>query len=175
MPTYTDGVITLRPMTPDDADAHAAGDDAEQVRWLSGKPSTRETALAWILRNMESWAAGGPVFNFGIEEVATGRLMGMVEANADFAKMDGVEEREVNISYALYPNARGRGYATRAVKLILSFVAEGPYVAAVIRADVNNRPSLSVAERCGFQPAGHVISHEVTGIHRMSVFHHSLG
>ena len=170
MPTYTDGVVEIRPMTPDDVDAHVAGDDEEQIRWLSGGPSTRESSLAWIQRNMDYWSMGGPIFNFGVVEVATNKLIGMVEANTDAEKMEGVEDGEANISYVLYPPARGRGYATRAVNLVLTFLAEKPFFAAIIRADENNLRSTSVAKRCGFVPTGQVLSPEITGLTKMTVF-----
>ena len=59
---------------------------------------------------------------------------------------------EVNVGYALHPDARGKGYATRAVLLLLQHLACVPEVhVARLRIDRENGPSLAVARRCGFE------------------------
>jgi hypothetical protein len=48
IPSLTDGVIRLRPLTQADAAAHLAGEDEEIEKWLSGGRSTAamvETAI----------------------------------------------------------------------------------------------------------------------------------
>jgi RimJ/RimL family protein N-acetyltransferase len=136
-------------MTKADVDAHLRGEDEEQVRWLSGRRSTTESVVAWIERNHESWQRGGPVYNFGIVS-PDGALAGMVEANTDPSVAMGQGEGEANISYGLYPEARGHGYATRAVRLLLDFLSDRSLLAAVIRVNPENKASLAVAGRCGF-------------------------
>ena len=98
-----------------DVDAHVAGHDAKRARYLGAFPSTPEKVLEWIEANQMSWANGGPIYNFGVVEVATDELVGMVEANTSAEQMEGVAEGEANISYNIYPRARRQGYATRAV------------------------------------------------------------
>lgn len=57
----------------------------------------------------------------------------------------------MNLTYLLYPQWRGQGYATRAVVLAMALAEERSHVARfVIRADPNNPGSLSVARRAGF-------------------------
>src|SRR5690242_761282 len=104
-PRLSDDVIALAQFTQDDVEAHVAGDDIEQARWLNGgHPSTTESTRAWIERNAEYWRRGGPVFNFAIRTMQ-GDLVGMVEANTDSAEIDGLQAGDANISYALYPEA----------------------------------------------------------------------
>jgi len=118
----TDGNVLLRPFRPEDAEAHLAGEDDEQVRWVSGGRGTLAGILAWIEANQRHWRAGGPVFSFAILDADTGTLLGMVEANTDPFRIDGLHEGDANISYGLYPAARGHGYASRAVTLVMDFL-----------------------------------------------------
>jgi hypothetical protein len=111
----TDGKILLRHFRLVDAESHLAGEDAEQVRWLSGGRGTLPGVLAWIEGNQRHWQVAGPVFNFAIVHAHTGTLLGMVEANTDYLRIAGLHEGDANISYGLYPCARGHGYASRAV------------------------------------------------------------
>ena len=58
----------------------------------------------------------------------------------------------------MYPTARGRGFATRAVTLACGFAAALPDIAeAVIRVDPRNATSAAVAVRAGFRYVGHRI------------------
>jgi len=56
----TDGEITLKPFSLEDAPAHLAGDDGEQAKWLGGR-STEENVHNWILKNQEHWKNQGPI------------------------------------------------------------------------------------------------------------------
>ena len=149
-PTLHDDLILLDAITLADAAAHLAGEDDEIVRWLGqGERSTPETVGAWIERNLRSWELGGPVFAFAVRERTTGTLVGHVDANVGLDQ-DGVGPGEANVSYSLHARARGRGYATRAVELVCSFLRDREAAAAVIRAEPDNPASLAVAERAGF-------------------------
>jgi len=172
--TITDGVILLRPMSRDDVGVHVAGSDAKQARWLSGAASTPAATREWIQHSAECWADGGPTFNFGVVEVASGRLVGVVEANTEAERMDGVHDGEANIWYVIYPHARRRGYATRAVNLILPFLDERGFV-PVIRAAPGNKRSKKVAKRAGFKRTGQVIALEPNGFTRLKIYHRGLG
>src|SRR4051812_50082250 len=59
-PALTDGIIFLRPLTPEDAADHLAGEDEEMVKWVSGGRSTLATVEAFFQNNQESWRSGGP-------------------------------------------------------------------------------------------------------------------
>lgn len=146
--------IILRPFQLDYAEAHLAGDDEENVRWLSGGVSTIETVRNWILRNREAWENDGPVYSFAVFEAKTKRQVGMVEANSNPAQVAGLVKGEVNISYNIYPFARGKGYATKAVNLILTFLKEKGFKTALILVNPENKKSLGVAGRAGFTRIG---------------------
>ncbi|MBN9391675.1 MAG: GNAT family N-acetyltransferase [Chloroflexi bacterium] len=146
----TDGELILRPFKLEYAEAHLAGDDAENVHWLSGGVSTIETVRNWIIRNQQAWEEGGPVYSFAIFDAKTGQQVGMIDGNANPAQVEGLEEGDINISYNIYPSARGKGYATRAVNLIQPFFKEKGYKTAIIRVHPDNAKSLGVAERANF-------------------------
>lgn len=152
----SDETITLRPFRLENAEEHLAGEDAAQIRWLSGGKGTLEGVRRWIRTNQKYWESNGSIFCFAIFDPEND-LVGMVEANADFREVDGLEEGDANISYGLYPQARGKGYATRAVFLMLPFLMEKGVKRAVIRVSPDNEDSLKVPLRCGFE-AGHAIT-----------------
>jgi RimJ/RimL family protein N-acetyltransferase len=150
-PELTDGVVVLRPVELGDVAEHLAGEDEELVRWLNGGPGTRETVEAHVRACMAAWEAGGPTITFGIRAGAPERLVGTVDAHLNLA---GLEPGQANIAYGLYPHARGRGLASRAVELMCTFLAARHGVReAVIRTDPANTASVAVALRTGFHLA----------------------
>lgn len=152
----TNGQIILRPFRLDDVEAHLEGEDEEQVKWISGGKSTRMSVQEWIKRNEESWKTGGLIFNFAIEHAQEGKVIGMVEANTDTG-IEGICPGDANISYGLYPEARGKGYATMAVNLLIPFLKQRGLRRAVIRVHPDNVSSLSVPLRCGFEKGRHLL------------------
>lgn len=153
----TDNIITLRPFIQEYAEEHFAGEDEEQVKWLSGGRGSLEGVRKWIEKNQKSWEAGGPVFNFAVFDPES-RLVGMVEANKDYEQVEGIQEGDANVSYGLYPFARGKGYATRAVNMMVDFLREEGLNRAVIRVNPENRRSLNVPVRCGFTESGSIVT-----------------
>jgi len=155
----TDGVITLRPFRFEDIEAHVAGDDEASTRWLNeGHPSTLESTRAWIEKNQASWENGGPVFNFAIEGVTDKKLVGMIEANTDYQSIEGCQAGDANLSYSLYPSARGKGFVTRALNLVLKFLKQKGIKKVVIQVHPDNIASMRVPTRNGFLENGTVIT-----------------
>lgn len=147
----TDGVVLLRPFHLDDAVEHVAGDDEEAMHWMNeGLASTLESTQRWIRYNQMMWQYGGPVFNFAIVDTASGALSGMIEASTDIQEMAGCIPGDANISYNLYPQARGRGLVARSVQLVLEFLRARGVQRAVLRIEPGNINSLGVPPRCGF-------------------------
>jgi RimJ/RimL family protein N-acetyltransferase len=147
-PEYTDGVVRLRVLQLADAPAHLAGEDEEMWRWLTNAPGTLEIVQAFIARNQASFRAGGPIHNFGVRDEATGALAGNCEANLALAELD---PGEANISYAIWPQFRGHGYAARAVELLCAHLsATTAALTAIIRVEAANVRSVGVARRAGF-------------------------
>ena len=148
----TDGVLTLRPLALEDAAAHLAGEDGATARFLSGGESTLQTVGDWIARNRESWRTNGPIRSFGVREASADRLVGMVEANLD---LDGVRPGVANITYGIHPGSRGRGFAARAVVLLLEYLRTHTDTAVgMIQVEAENLPSIRIAERAGFRYVG---------------------
>lgn len=147
----TDGVVVLRPLDLEDVAEHLVGEDEELVRWLNGGPGTRETVKAHVRACMAAWEAGGPTITFGICAELPERLMGTVDAHLE---LPGLEPGQANIAYGLYPRARGRGLALRAVTLICAYLAARHGVReAIIRTEPTNAASVAVALRAGFRLA----------------------
>ncbi|MFF4078781.1 GNAT family N-acetyltransferase [Streptomyces sp. NPDC001777] len=143
----SDGVVTLSPPGPDDVDAHLAGEDELQIRWLSGKPAARADIEAYFRRCAEQWSTRGPLRAFGIRLADGETLVGYIDLRFDVA---GLAPGQANISYTLYPDWRGRGLVTRAVRLICRYAASEGVAQAVIRVDPENPASAAVARRSGF-------------------------
>jgi RimJ/RimL family protein N-acetyltransferase len=152
-----DELIELRPLTLDDAAEHIAGEDVEWENWLSGGPSTEESVVSAITRWMEEWSKGGPIRNFGVWEIARGRLVGNIELNLS-GSLVGVGADEANLAYGIFAHSRRRGFAVRSVDLACGYLrAEEPWISsAVIRVEPENVASIAVALRAGFRADGEV-------------------
>lgn len=143
--------VTLRPLTLADVDAHSAGEDEETVRWLTGGYGTREGTTAYIEQLARNAEAGVGTRGFGVW--LDGRLAGYVDCNPDIR--DGLEDGDVNITYAVHPWARGRGLAVEAVHLICDYLRDHRLGSrAAIRVDPDNQASVRVAHKSGFSYVG---------------------
>lgn len=67
----TDGVVFLRPLRPEDAVEHLAGEDDEIAKWLSGGRSTLASVQGYIASCEQNWLNDGPRRAFGIFDCAT--------------------------------------------------------------------------------------------------------
>ncbi|MBO8191879.1 GNAT family N-acetyltransferase [Streptomyces oryzae] len=157
----SDGIITLSPLRPDDAEAHLAGEDEPLVRWLSGGPGTREGVEAYIRHCQEQWDTSGPLRAFGIQ-VGTDETLALAGTIDLRFTAEGLSPGQVNVAYGLYPSWRGRGLATRAVLLASRYAANEGGKEAVIRVAPENTASASVARRAGFTPSKHTHSEDGT-------------
>jgi RimJ/RimL family protein N-acetyltransferase len=142
-----DGAITVSPLRLEDLDVHLAGEDEQLVRWLNGRPSTREGTEAYLRRCQEEWETEGPHRAFGIRAGTAKVLAGTIDLRFDG---EGLTSGQVALAYGLYPNWRGRGLATRAVNLVCRYAGEHGAMEAVIRVEPDNQISVRVAQRAGF-------------------------
>jgi RimJ/RimL family protein N-acetyltransferase len=144
--------LVLRGHRLDDfADSLALWTDPGSVRFIGGKPSTREEVWARMLRYAGHWALLG----FGywvVTDKATGRFVGEV-GFGDFKRdiepsLDGMPE----IGWVLAGDTHGKGYATEAAGAAIRWGENhfGPVRTACIIAP-ENAPSIRVAEKCGYR------------------------
>ena len=144
--------LTLRPHTRDDfLDSFAMWSDPEVVRYIGGKPFTREEVWARLLRYAGHWA----LLDYGywvVRETGSGRFVGEV-GFADFQReiepsLTGTPE----MGWALSPAMHGKGYATQAVRAALEWADEkwpGAATACIVAPE--NEPSLRVAHKAGYR------------------------
>ncbi|MEX1021664.1 MAG: GNAT family protein [Dehalococcoidia bacterium] len=152
----TDGVVTLRPWTMDDAGFFLdACRDAEIRRfWLRETLETIDDASAMSETAVARWAEyrnsdtmkGLP---FLIAETASGAPSGLCGIDEWFA------DDSVQIGYFLAAAARGRGYATRSVHLLTGWLFALGAVRIFATVNTLNVASIAVLRRAGF-------SHETT-------------
>ena len=94
------------------------------------------------------WENGGPIFTFAIRLKAEDTLIGTLDVQLN---QDAYRSDQANLAYGLYPDWRGRGYATRAVSLAVEFLRPVFTVgSALIRVEPANASSAAVAVRAGF-------------------------
>ena len=123
--------MVIRPPGDGDAAVLIAGRDEEFHRFLGpGAEEPRPTACI----------------------VAEGKVVGWVDYDPDPAWLSA---GEVNVGYNVFPAFRGRGYASRAVQLLVHHLAvdTGHYTATLVIHPDNAR-SLALAERNRFTPCG---------------------
>ena len=123
----SDGVVAIRPATIDDVDTLIAGRDEEFRRFL-GDGSPQPEPVACI--------------------VVDGAVVGWVDYDHDRAWL---EDDEVNVGYNVFAQYRGRGYATRAVQLLVQHLAlDTEWRVATLLIDRASARSLALAARAGF-------------------------
>jgi signal transduction histidine kinase len=149
-PPLGDEAIRLRLPTDADTPAIAAAcADPEIARWIPVPvPYGRGDAEAFLEIADDGWTTGRHA-TFAIEDRATGHLVGMIS-------LDGgpVPER-ASVGYWLAPGARGRGLATRAVRLVAAWAFADPVLERLeLTTLVGNDPSGRVALRAGFRREG---------------------
>ena len=149
-PPLSDGVVTLRRKARKDVDAlTAACQDPEIPRWtLVPAPYRRADALGWIAATELELDSGLGINWLAVD--AEDRLL------ASIGLMGIDRERGTGeIGYWVAREARGRGVATRAVRLVCEWAASElglTTLELVIHED--NAPSHAVARAAGFAEAG---------------------
>jgi RimJ/RimL family protein N-acetyltransferase len=154
VPAFVDelsaGDIVLRAPVHDDVSALATAFADPMLGGEAGLPPLGEEQLhAMLDEQLPLWRAGGQLVPYTIIDRETGELLG----GATLRQLDAARNA-IEIGYWLFPRARGRGVATRAVQLLLDWLfANGIYrVEAVVR--IGNAASEHVLERSGFVREG---------------------
>lgn len=156
----TDGVVLLRHLRDDDARSiiDALGDE-EISRWIQVIPFPYTNADATEFLSMAaSLRASGVGTHLAIENAASGRFLGLIS----LLDLDP-EQRHATAGYWVAREARGRGVATSALRLVSDWAFE---VLAVERLElttaVDNVASRRVAEKAGYRLEGIMRSHMKT-------------
>src|SRR3954468_13497216 len=145
----SDGVVSLRAWQAGDAPAvFAACQDPLIARFVPiPQPYTLRDAEAYVERRP------GDLFDrdetgFAIVDAGTDELLGAIARHGPFG-------HRAMFGYWLSPGARGRGVATRALRLIVDWtLATTDVIRLELYTDVANHASGRVAERAGFEPEG---------------------
>jgi RimJ/RimL family protein N-acetyltransferase len=138
-----DGVVALRSWQAADAPAivDCIAGDAEMAGWLDRlpQPYTRADAEFYIAMEGEE--------KFAVTEADGGRVLGSIG-------LTWHEPDVAEIGYWIRADARGRGYMTRALRLVSAHAFEQGAARVQLRADPENVASCRVAEKAGFTREG---------------------
>lgn len=149
-PNLTDGNVRVRPVEPRDLEAVvAACQDPDIQRWTTvPSPYGPEDAERFLRISQEGLATGEHVVCVITDDADT-ELLGAVGFSLDRADLVG------QVGYWVAPEARRRGAATRAVRLLCRWAFEELGLGRMeLYAAVENPASNAVARACGFQHEG---------------------
>jgi len=150
-PPLRDDVVRLRPWCEEDVEhAHRAIQDPLISRF------TRVPAGETVeqLREFVAGHAAARIAGDGLELAITGAETDVFLGAIGLLRLEW-SERRGEIGYYLAPEARGRGVATRAVRLLSRWaLTQAGLARLALQADTDNHASQRVAERCGFTREG---------------------
>ena len=161
-PELTDGTITLRPWRDSDIEAAAAGHDETIAHWFGFEAVVPSAAVqrAAVQRwraGWEEWADGPGLANFVVDH--DGEVVGSVEVRVveSSGGLNGAVGGTGELSWTLYAGHRRRGYATRAVRLLIDYALDSHGLGLTrvrARVEPGNEASLRVATRSGLRREG---------------------
>jgi RimJ/RimL family protein N-acetyltransferase len=150
-PPLQDDLVALRPWTDRDVAAIvAACQDPEISKWIPmvPHPYTRDDAREYVRSVKDGWRDGSGAA-FAITEVTTGAVLGSIGLHLHR------NDRRASVGYWLAREARGRGVATRALRLISAWALDALGIERLeLIAEPINEASCAVAERAGFTREG---------------------
>ena len=166
--TLSDGLVTLRPWSRDDARFMAEAHADPTIRRYNGShdrlghpapPLSITDAEAVIDQFALSWSAfaatGTPAVAFAIQDAKSGELVGACGVD------DWTAEDVAQFGYWIAPKARGRGYATRAAILLTRWLFDMGAARVFLTIVAGNEGSVAVARRAGFVYEGTMRAHSV--------------
>lgn len=150
-PPLTDGVVTLRlPDAERDGYSLRHFADPEIVHWLLGGPPDPPDVATAFAQQLRWWREGTNAM-FSIDAEGHDERVGLIRVMLGLVEPFGFAE----IGYILFPAGRGRGYATRTVRLVAGWVFGELGIGRLqARTSIGNVASERVLERCGFTPEG---------------------
>lgn len=168
-PVLSDGQVVLRPWTSEDALflVEASADPAirqyngnhDRHGWPAPLPLTAQAqaTIAEFKQHLDAFAVSGTPHGvaFLIEDAESGEPVGCCGVD------DWTGEDVAQIGYWLVPVGRGRGYATRAVDLLTTWLFGLGAARVFLTVVAGNESSAAVALRAGFVHEGTMRSHAV--------------
>ncbi len=134
--------------------------DRETRRWLDDEPQTAEQERGSLSRSREQWRTGRGA-PFVIADCGSDRPLGLV--NLQF---EG-EGEVAGVAVSVFPEARGRGVASSALRLAARWAfSELPVRRVYAEAAVENAASIRAIEKAGFHREGVLRAHCKTHGHR---------
>ena len=168
--------LRLRAHRPEDFEVAARiWGDEKVVRFIGGKPSTRQASWRRLLNYAGHWQFMGFGY-WAVEEKSSGQYVGDI-GFADFKRdFEGAEKFDLKgvpeMGWVLSPSVHGKGYATEAVSAALAWAdanfsklsvfknfprnADGK-IRTFCLIDPANAGSFRVAEKAGFKQIGHLV------------------
>ncbi len=147
-PELTDGVVTLRSWRDEDVAAAVAGHDDVIAHWFGWSPDdvTVERHRATVEQWRRAYADDRAIVAFVIE--AGGEVVGSIDVRA-------VGDSTGQVSWVVYAGHRGRGYATRAARLVGDYaLGDLGYTRIEARVEPGNTSATRVATRSGMRREG---------------------
>lgn len=144
-PPLSDGVVSLRRRRTTDVRSQAeAAHDPETARWLDDTPPDPDADPTISLRRTAANFATGRSATLTVADATTDEPLGLV--NVQF-RSDAL----ATLAYSVFPAARGRGIAGRAVELARTW-AFGALALEELRLEIDpaNTASRRVAEKSGW-------------------------
>jgi RimJ/RimL family protein N-acetyltransferase len=171
VPDLRDELIVLRPAAMEDVEAITAACQDPEIPRFTRVPSPygREQGIEYVRGVDRGWVDGTHA-SLSIRDATHDTLIGSVSVM-------GLDQKPGNgeIGYWVAKEARGRGVATRAVRLVSRWaVVELGLQRLELMTDVDNLSSQGVAERAGFTREGILRSYETHGCGRIDVVMFSL-
>jgi len=124
--------------------------DPNVVRFIGGRPSSREETWARLLRYAGSWSLLGFGF-WTFRDRATGAYLGEGGLLQGQRALDPDFGATPEVGWALTPGAQGKGIAGEALGAILGWADAQPMAKMVCMIEPDNAPSIRLANRLGFE------------------------
>jgi RimJ/RimL family protein N-acetyltransferase len=151
-PPLSDGVVVLRPWHDRDVDAIVGACRDDEIAWWLDQvpqPYGDGDARAYVAMTRRGWKDGTHAA-FAVTDAESGEVIGSVGLHW----LD-LEHRVAEVGYWVRREARGRGVATRATRLVSAWAISSCGMQRVqLRADSRNVASQRVAEAAGFRREG---------------------
>ncbi|MEU3194659.1 GNAT family N-acetyltransferase, partial [Streptomyces sp. NPDC006992] len=144
------GRLVLHPMTRQEAERVVRGSPGPGDRWGPEYPDAMDVRGARVL--LAACGADGdhrPVGNYEIRRREDGRAIGGIGLNRVSGAADAV-----TVGYGLNASARGKGYATEALRALLAFAWSQGVARVEADADLDNLASQHVMAAAGMRPVG---------------------